>query len=415
MSYTKLKQSLSGKRLLLGVTASVAAYKAALLVRQLITEGAEVQVVMTAGAKAFITPLSLQALSGRPVRTALMDEAAEAGGMGHIELARWADYLLIAPASANFVARLATGLADDLLSALALATRSPIGLAPAMNTVMWESPATVRNVRTLRQDGVQIFQPETGEQACGETGEGRMMAPEAIVSGLKSHFSEEAGETSATTLAGRSVLITAGPTQEPIDPVRYISNRSSGKQGFALASACVQAGAKVTLIAGPVQLSTPDGVHRLDVCTAEQMYRAVMHHLTDTDIFIGTAAVADYKAKQARTEKMKKSETGADITLCLTENPDIIKAVARQSNRPYVVGFAAETRQIEAYAREKRVRKGLDMVIVNNVGRDDIGFQSDQNEVLIITEEAEVPLSKTDKRQLADQIVSQIASQLARN
>ena len=347
---------LAQKHILLGVTGGIAAFKAAELVRGLRAAGAEVRVVMTEAARAFITPLTLQALSGHPVRTSLMDASAEAG-MGHIELARWADVVLVAPASADFMARLAVGMADDLLATLCLATEAPIALAPAMNRVMWQAAVTRRNAETLTARGVELFGPEEGEQACGESGPGRMVAPERLVEMTGSLLGP-------TPLAGLTVTVTAGPTREPLDPVRFISNRSSGKMGFAVAAAAARAGARVRLVSGPVALATPPAVERVDVETAEEMLQAVAGHRCD--IFIGAAAVADYRPTDVAAQKIKKRAERAALDLVRT--PDILAYVASQPVPPFTVGFAAETDALEEHARAKLPATGLDMIAAHWVG-----------------------------------------------
>ena len=358
-----LMTSLHGQRILLGVSGGIAAYKSATLVRRLIDEGAEVRVVMTGGAQAFITPMTFQALSGNPVHTELLDPAAEAA-MGHIELARWASLILIAPASANTIARLAHGLADDLLSTLCLASEAPQVIAPAMNRIMWSHAATQQNIDTLHARGVRTLGPDVGSQACGETGAGRMLEPEEIVehlSGLNN------AALTAKKLAGKKILITAGPTREPIDPVRFLSNRSSGKMGYAIATAASELGADVTLISGPVHLDTPHGVNRIDVITAEQMLDSTLDQANSHDIFISVAAVADYRVEKVSEQKIKKSSD--DVELKLTRNPDILKSVAALKNKPFCVGFAAETEKVEEHARGKLKKKRLDMIAANHVAQ----------------------------------------------
>ncbi|SEL37354.1 bifunctional phosphopantothenoylcysteine decarboxylase/phosphopantothenate--cysteine ligase CoaBC [Halomonas daqiaonensis] len=396
--------SLSGRRLLLGISAGIAAYKSAQLARLLTQAGAEVRVVMTEGAQAFITPLTLQALTGEAVRTSLLDPEAEAG-MGHIELARWADTILIAPATADLMARLAQGLADDLLTTLCLASEAEKVMAPAMNQAMWRHPATQRNAGQLAEDGWQLLGPDSGGQACGDVGPGRMLEPEAILVALLSTATDAATsmapsgashEMSARPEASReaeglTVTITAGPTREPLDPVRYLSNHSSGKMGFALAGAAASLGARVRLISGPVALPTPDGVERTDVESAREMHEAAQRLAADSDIFIGCAAVADYRAESAAEHKIKKVEGEEGLTLRLVKNPDIIASVAAlpQAQRPLVVGFAAETRDLEAYARDKLTRKGLDMIVANDVSRAGLGFGSDDNAALLLWREGD--------------------------
>ena len=388
---------LQGCRILLGLTGGIAAYKSAELTRLLIKAGAEVRVVMTEGAQAFITPLTFQALSGNPVHTSLLDPEAEAG-MGHIELAKWADIILIAPASADVMARLAAGMADDLLTTLCLATEADILLAPAMNQAMWRHPATQMNAETLQDYGYRLLGPDQGEQACGDVGPGRMLEPEAIFQLVKAHRqgktalqnataipSIKAGSTAqAGSLAGKVVTITAGPTREALDPVRYISNHSSGKMGFALAKAALEAGAQVNLIAGPVQIKAPEGVNLVSIQSAEDMLQASLNVIEQTDIFIAAAAVADYRAENAADQKMKKKPGQNDLVLRLVQNPDIVATVASHAQRPFTVGFAAETQDVENYAAGKLVRKNLDMIIANDVSRTDIGFNSDQNAVTVL-------------------------------
>ena len=360
---------LEQRRVLVGVSAGIAAYKTPDLVRRLREAGAEVRVVMTAGAMEFVKPLTFQAVSGQPVRTTLLDPDAEAG-MGHIELARWAEAILIAPASADVLARLAHGLADDLLTTLCLATDAPLMVAPAMNRLMWAHPATRANCGLLAERGVLIVGPDEGDQACGESGAGRMLEPLALVQRLGGLFAEP-------VLSGLRLLVTAGPTREAVDPVRYISNRSSGKMGFAIASAARAAGADVTLVAGPVNLETPTGVDRVDVETAAEMHAAVMSRADTSDIFIACAAVADYRVASVPDQKIKKS--AERLSLELERNPDILGDVASLTRAPFTVGFAAETENLEAHAEDKLQRKGLDMIIANLVGRPGTGFDADDN------------------------------------
>ncbi|WP_031218872.1 MULTISPECIES: bifunctional phosphopantothenoylcysteine decarboxylase/phosphopantothenate--cysteine ligase CoaBC [unclassified Halomonas] len=386
--------SLTGQRVLLGISAGIAAYKSALLARLLKQSGAEVRVVMTDGAQAFITPLTLQALTGEPVRTSLLDPEAEAG-MGHIELARWADTILIAPATADLMARLAAGMADDLLTTLCLASRATKVMAPAMNQAMWAHPATQRNAARLAEDGWRLLGPDSGDQACGDVGPGRMLEPEAILAALlPAAPGSGAGSTPATmqalpAAAGLHITITAGPTREPLDPVRYLSNHSSGKMGYALAEAAVALGARVTLISGPVALPCPAGVACLPVETAGEMHAAAQRLAPESDLFIGCAAVADYRAEAAAEHKIKKVEGEDALTLRLVKNPDIIAAVAAmpEASRPLVVGFAAETRDVERYARDKLARKGLDMVVANDVSREGLGFGADDNAAVLLWRE----------------------------
>lgn len=365
---------MKGKRILLGVTGGIAAYKSADLVRRLRERGAQVQVVMTDAARQFITPTTFQALSGRPVRTDLWDAAAESG-MGHIELARWAELLLVAPASADFLARLAHGLADDLLSTLALASAAPIAVAPAMNHLMWGNSATQANVAVLQQRGVRVLGPGVGDQACGEAGPGRMLEPSEITALIAPLLSQDGA------LQGQRVLVTAGPTRECIDPVRFVSNRSSGKMGFALAQALQEAGAEVVLVSGPVSLSTPLGVRRIDVESCEQMYAAVLRELPGTAIFVGTAAVADYRPLQCAPQKIKK--TSESLALELTRTVDILAYVSASTPRPFVVGFAAETHAVEQHARAKLLAKNLDLIAANEVGHTK-AFDCDHNALLVL-------------------------------
>lgn len=391
------RMNLLNKKVLLGITGGIAAYKAADLCRQLKKAGAEVRVVMTEGAKHFITPTTLQALSGEPVRDDLFDPAGEAS-MGHIELARWADQILIAPASADFLARLNAGMANDLLTTLCLATDSPIAVAPAMNQLMWKNQATQDNIASLRQRGLQIIGPAAGEQACGEVGPGRMEEPLDILDQL---FSE-----APQPLAGKHVLITAGPTQEDIDPVRYLSNRSSGKMGFAIAAAANAAGADVTLVAGPVKLATPQGVTRIDVKSALDMHEATTAKASDHDIFIATAAVADYRIDNPANQKIKKSQDS--LQLSLVKNPDILADVSAMDACPFCVGFAAETNDLETYARGKLERKKLDMIAANPVN-DGQAFDKDDNMLYVFWNGGETHLPSTSKTELAKQLINVIA------
>ena len=393
-------QPINNKRILLGITGGIAAYKSADLARRLVELGAQVQVVMTPAATAFITPLTLQAVSGRPVRLDLLDANAEAG-MGHIELARWADLILIAPASADFMARLTHGLADDLLSTLCLASDRPIALAPAMNRVMWANPATQDNRRLLQERGVELWGPGSGDQACGEIGPGRMLEPLELRERVIQLFSPKG------VLKELSVLITAGPTREDLDPVRFISNRSTGRMGFAVAAAAVQAGARVTLVSGPVSLSTPTGVERIDVESAQQMYAAVMARAGDAQLFIATAAVSDYRAAVRAENKMKKTQE--TLSIQLERNPDILSAVAALDDGPFCVGFAAETQNVVAYAEDKRRRKKLDMIAANQVGIAGSGFESEQNALHVLWEGGERILALADKTRLGHDLVALIA------
>lgn len=391
-------QVLTDKRILLGITGGIAAYKSAELVRQLRRSGADVRVVMTAAARQFIAPMTLQALSGHPVRSDLFDPAHEAA-MGHIELARWADLVLVAPASADFLARLAAGMADDLLATLCLATGAPIAVAPAMNRQMWAAPVTGENMARLASRGIVVLGPAEGEQACGETGPGRMLEPEQLVSAL-TRLAVPAD------LAGTAVTITAGPTREPLDPVRFLSNRSSGRMGFALASAAAARGARVRLVAGPVHLPTPPGVERIDVETAEEMLAAVL--AGPGELFIGCAAVADYRPVAAAPEKIKKKQ--ARLTLELERNPDILATVAALKARPFVVGFAAETENLAEHARAKLRDKGADMIAANWVGRraGGTGFDSPRNALQLFWADGEASLPEAEKEELAHRLLEQV-------
>ncbi len=400
--YNRRMKQLSGKRVLLGVCGSIAAYKSAELVRDLRDAGAEVRVVMTEAATEFITPLTLQALSGHPVRTGLVDTAAEAA-MGHIELARWPDAVLVAPASADFIARLAQGRADDLLAALCLATRAPVALAPAMNAGMWENAATRANIDKLTRQGVAFFGPVSGALACGEQGPGRMIDNRTIIDKLAALFPSAA-------LQGVAVLVSAGPTREAIDPVRYLSNRSSGKMGFAVAAAAVEAGAQVTLISGPVALPTPERVKRVDVISAAQMYRAVMEHAPAHQIFVAAAAVADFVPQAFAQQKLKKEKFSAEdgFVLRLKQSPDILAELAGREQRPFLVGFAAETESVEQNGCAKLQRKKLDMIAINDVseGR---GFDRDENELLVLWPGGRARLELAGKGRLARELMGLIA------
>lgn len=399
--------TLQGVNILLGVSGGIAAYKAPDLVRRLRERGAEVQVVMTQGAQQFVTATTFQAVSGRPVRADLWDPAAEAA-MGHIELARWADLVLVAPATADLLARVAAGRADDLLTTLLLATAAPVAVAPAMNSLMWTKPATQQNVAALRARAVVVIGPGHGSQACGETGDGRMSEPLEIVAAIEAMLATR-GAPPTGVLSGRKLVITAGPTREAIDPVRYISNRSSGKMGFALAEAARAAGAEVVLVAGPVALSTPPDVQRIDVQTAAQMHAAVMAAIGDADVFIGTAAVADYRPSEIAVRKIKKS--GERITMELERTADILADVAALPKRPFTVGFAAETHDVEAYAKEKLERKGLDMIAANEVG-DGKAFDCDENALIVLWPEGRQQLPSASKRELARELIALIAAKL---
>lgn len=391
--------SLQNKRVVLGISGGIAAYKSAELTRRLKEAGAEVRVVMTEAATRFITPLTLQALSGKPVHRHLLDDVAESA-MGHIELARWADAVVIAPATANCMARLAQGVADDLLSTLCLASRAPLLLAPAMNRVMWESAATQANARLLRERGVRMVGPAAGGQACGETGPGRMVEPAEIVLAVKAIF--DSGR-----LQGRRVLITAGPTREAIDAVRFISNRSSGKMGYALAAAAAEAGAEVTLVSGPVSLACPERVERMVVESAAEMRDAVMARAAATDIVIAAAAVADYAPAEAVVHKLKKR--GGNLELSLRPTADIVAELGALAQRPFLVGFAAETEALEHNARGKLEAKGLDLVAANWVGRAGQGFDSDDNALTVVWRGGGIELPLASKAVVARQLIEIIA------
>ncbi|HEX2245609.1 MAG TPA: bifunctional phosphopantothenoylcysteine decarboxylase/phosphopantothenate--cysteine ligase CoaBC [Gammaproteobacteria bacterium] len=391
--------TLANKHILIGVTGGIAAYKSAELVRRLREREVNVKVVMTRSACAFIGPLTMQALSDQPVHIELLDPGTESV-MGHIELARWCDAVLVAPASANFLAKLAHGLADDLLSTLCLATTAPIVVAPAMNQQMWQAQATQSNRAVLESRGVRFFGPAEGGQACGEVGPGRMLEPAAIIEALARLFHPG-------TLTGVRILVTAGPTREAIDPVRFISNRSSGRMGYAIAQAAMEAGAKVVLVSGPVALSTPRGVERIAVETAEEMREAVMARIQDCDLFIAAAAVADYRCQEPASQKLKKAV--ASITLTLERTPDVLAQVASQPKPPFTVGFYAETENLEKNALDKLVRKSLDMIVANEVGWPGVGFESDENALSVFWKGGKRELSRALKAQLARDLVEIIA------
>ena len=390
--------TLTNKRILLGVTGGIAAYKSADTVRRLRDAGAEVRVIMTSSATEFITPLTLQAVSGHPVHRHLLDTDAEAA-MGHIELARWADAVLVAPASANFLARLAQGRADDLLSAVCLATEAPVAVAPAMNRQMWSNAATQANIAAIGKNGVKIFGPAEGSQACGEVGPGRMLEPAELAKRMSESFAT--GE-----LDGLTVIVTAGPTWEAIDPVRGLTNRSSGKMGYAVAQAAAEAGARVALVSGPTTLADPERVQTIRVTSAQEMHDAVHARAGSADIFIGVAAVADYRPEHVADKKMKKDDE--KISLDLVRNPDILASVAALKPAPFTVGFAAETEDVERHARRKLENKNLDLVAANRVGAD-LGFESEENSLLLIEREGVTPLPTRPKAQLARALVQHIA------
>jgi phosphopantothenoylcysteine decarboxylase/phosphopantothenate--cysteine ligase len=399
-------KTLVNRRVLVGITGGIAAYKVPDLVRRLKDEGADVRVVMTPGAQEFITPLTLQAVSGHPVGTTLLDEEAEAG-MGHIELAKWADMILVAPATADFMARLVGGLANDLLTTVCLASDAKLAIAPAMNQQMWANSATQDNLQQLKLRGVSIFGPGVGSQACGDIGAGRMLEVLELVELAANSF--ESGE-----LAGKTVVITAGPTREPIDPVRYISNHSSGKMGYAIAQSALDAGAKVILITGPTQLQPPDRAHCVNIETAEQLLDAALQYSAQADVFIATAAVADYRVAHQHAHKMKKTDN--NLTLELVQNPDVLATVSASETRPkFVVGFAAETNDVLKYARAKLDKKGLDAIVANDVSQPGIGFNSDDNEAYWLDDTSQVHLGCRSKHALARHLVSLIAEKTKNN
>lgn len=403
-----MQQTLANKRILLGISGGIAAYKSADLVRRLKERGAEVRVILTDAAQHFITPLTLQALSGNPVSTSLLDPAAEAA-MGHIELAKWADIVLVAPASADVIARIAHGLANDLLTTCILATAAPVAVAPAMNQQMYKNIATQQNLARLSSYNFYIYGPGVGDQACGDVGAGRMLEPLELVSALEKHFNTE------RQLNNIKITITAGPTREAIDPVRYISNHSSGKMGFALAAQAAAMGAEVTLISGPVQLATPAGVTRIDVTSAQQMYDAAMAQAVQSEIFIGCAAVADYRVAHIADEKMKKQGDSA-LELKLVQNPDIIASVAAlTTKRPFTVGFAAETQNVLQYAQDKLQRKKLDLICANDVSAQHLGFNSDDNAVTLLWQHGQHSLPVQSKTALATAILLQIKQLFSTN
>jgi len=392
---------LAQRHVIVAISGGIAAYKGAELVRLLKKQGAVVKVILSRGAREFITPLTMQALSGEPTYTELLDETAEAG-MGHIALARWADLFVVAPATADVIARLAQGRADDLLTTVALATPAPVAVAPAMNQQMWANAATQDNLSLLSDRGIHIVGPDAGEQACGDVGPGRLLEPGDIVAALEEKLQHR-------RLSGKHVVITAGPTVEAIDPVRYLSNHSSGKMGYALARACVTAGARVTLISGPVNLVAPERVDLISVTSALEMCEAAVSYAGGADLFIGAAAVADYRPEAAANQKIKKQQ-GSALSLTLVENPDIIATVANLSDRPTaVVGFAAETENLLAHAREKRARKKLDMVIANDVSDPATTFGSDQNAVSLVSEHQEHHLPLASKLIIAEQLTDLLA------
>lgn len=403
-------QILQGKKILLGISGGIAAYKTPELVRRLKDHGADVRVVMTEGAKAFITPLTLQAVSANAVADSLLDTQAELA-MGHIELAKWADFILIAPATADIIAKIASGMANDLLTTLCLATTAPIAVAPAMNQQMWHNKATQNNIDTLAVWGYTIFGPGAGEQACGDIGLGRMLEVHELVDLISEKISNinianVKSKLTDKSLSGQKWLITAGPTREAIDPVRYISNHSSGKMGYAIANAAQQLGAEVTIISGPVVLSTPEGCEKIAVSSAIDMHQHAVELAQKTDVFVACAAVADYRIDNIAHEKIKKSHD--TMQLNLVKNPDIVADVAAMNNKPFTVGFAAETQDVEHYAKDKLQRKNLDMIAANNVAAQGQGFNCDDNALTVFTasDKKEFPLTSKDK--LAEQLVTHI-------
>lgn len=408
-THTLLADQLTGINVVVGVTGGIAAYKSAELVRLFIKRGANVRVVMTEAAKAFITPLTFQALTGNPVSDSLLDESAELG-MGHIELARWASVIVIAPATADVIARLNVGMANDLLTTLCLATQAPIAIAPAMNEKMWHASVTQANMRDIqtRIANLHIFGPAEGEQACGDVGAGRMLEAIDICQLTCALFNQD------KPLKNKKVVVTAGPTLEAIDPVRFLSNHSSGKMGYAIASAAANAGAEVILISGPVALATPALVTRVDVISALDMNEAAQAALKDCDAFIGTAAVADYRPANSASQKLKKDQEGDTLSVSLVENPDIIAGVAQSELRPKaVIAFAAETQDLENYARHKITKKGVDAVVANDVSRTDIGFGSDDNEILWVTASNSTPYGPDSKANIAKHIIEQLTELLS--
>ncbi len=401
-------KKLENKKIVLGISGGIAAYKTPDLVRRLKEQGADVRVVMTDGAKAFITPLTLQAVSANAVADSLLDTAAELA-MGHIELAKWADLILIAPATADIIAKITHGLANDLLSTLCLATDAPIAIAPAMNQQMWHAAATQNNIQVLTTRGVHIFGPGAGEQACGDVGLGRMLEVHELVSLTTEHF---IANTTSSILNGQHWVITAGPTREAIDPVRYISNHSSGKMGYAIAQAAINAGATVSLISGPVTITAPLGCQLISVKSAEEMHQqAIKLAANNSDVFVACAAVADYRLANVATQKIKKTDDSDTMQLNLVKNPDIVADVAKLKHKPFVVGFAAETQDVEHYAKDKLARKNLDLIAANDVSTSQQGFNSEQNALTVFsaTEQFDIPLA--NKTQVAQQLITIISQQ----
>lgn len=412
---------LEQKNVLLGISGGIAAYKTPDLVRKFIAQGANVRVVMTDSAKEFVSPLALQAVSGNKISNSLLDEDAEAA-MGHIELARWADIFVIAPATANIMAKLTHGLADDLLTTLALATAAPIAIAPAMNQQMWAAPATIENLNKLQHRGVLQIGPASGAQACGDIGYGRMSEPEDIVTFVANYLAERANNEEIngeqinqppSLFAGKKIMITAGPTREALDPVRYISNHSSGKMGYAIAEAAEKMGAEVTLVSGPVSISPPANIKLVSVISAQEMHDAVMAHIQTQDIFIGCAAVADFKLADIPRHKLKKKD--GLLTLSFEQNPDILKTVAALPNPPFTLGFAAETRDVEAYAKSKLERKKLNMIAANDVSSSELGFNSDRNALTVISKSNKISLPAASKYTLAIELLKLLNNEYSAN
>lgn len=401
---------LVGKNIVLGVTGGIAAYKTPELVRRLKEQGANIRVVMTSGAQAFVTPLSLQAVSGNSVSDDLLDRDAELA-MGHIELAKWADLLLIAPASANTMAKLAHGMANDLLSTIALATAAPIAVAPAMNQQMWHSKPTQANLDMLKSFGMHIWGPGAGEQACGDVGLGRMLDVDDLVTLTTEFFRDKESRPLSPSLKGQKWVITAGPTREAIDPVRYISNHSSGKMGYAIAEQASLMGADVTIVSGPVSLPTPQGCVRIDVDSAENMHRQALTKAEDATVFVACAAVADFRPVTVAEQKMKKQSGEDEMTITLVKNPDIVADVARMANKPFTVGFAAETQDVEQYAKAKLARKGLDLIAANDVAKPGQGFNSDENALTVFSATKAMPIGLANKSEVAKKLIDIISSQ----
>ncbi|WP_017222424.1 bifunctional phosphopantothenoylcysteine decarboxylase/phosphopantothenate--cysteine ligase CoaBC [Moritella dasanensis] len=401
--------AIANKRILLGITGGIAAYKCAELTRRLTEQGAEVRVVMTQSAQEFITPLTMQAVSGNPVAHSLLDPAAEAG-MGHIEFAKWADLVLIAPATANFIAKFTAGIADDLLSTLCLATPAPIAIAPAMNQVMYQAQATQANLATLKQRNITLWGPAAGAQACGDVGPGRMVNPDELVTAVVNYFSEQ---EKPQLLAGKNIMITAGPTREAIDPVRYISNHSSGKMGYALAQAARSLGANVTVVSGPVALA-PVECKLVNVISALDMHAAVMADIHQQDIFIACAAVADYRPETIAEQKIKKTNSD-EMVVRMIKNPDIVASVAALEKPPFTVGFAAETQDVEHYARDKMQRKNLAMIAANDVAQSGQGFNADDNALTVFWPQGTAQIALANKQVVAVQLLQLIATQFNAN